>query len=250
MKKNILTEYLILQLLTAVQKINYIDACSDKELLHKFRVSIRKVRSLIKLFLPKEKELILKLKNIMNPTNILRELDVFIEDIDKKAYNTLYSELVLYRQKKFRKILHKKFISNALEELLDVCDTLYEIDNLPSFETLIQTTQKHYDKTLAKKQKLSHMSPTNEKLHKLRIKFKVAHYALSFLDETDICEKKEELGVCKEFQKYFGEIQDLDNQIKWLKEYYKTYPSAQCHIVMMEKEQELDRLKALHVKSD
>ena len=73
----------------AIRSYYELGEAADIELLHQFRVAIRRTRSLLKLYLSAHYALHESLKSIVQRTNVLRELDVFVASLDAVLYPDL-----------------------------------------------------------------------------------------------------------------------------------------------------------------
>ena len=242
MKITPLTKYLTFQLYTAIQYAPKITKKSDIENLHKFRVAIRRSRSLLKLFMPDAYAIGAVLKEIVQKTNELRELDVFLRSLDSYTYPKLTKKINKYREQRFDTVLTAAFIHDSLSAINKLYDELFEINVLHSNNELIKTTEEHYAKSLKIFRNLT-SNESDEALHELRIRFKMSRYALDFLSESGLHNEHKKIKECKRIQDHFGDIQDTANQLQWLKHFCKENPCNECKQLIKERKKSLKLLK-------
>lgn len=243
MKTSLLINYIQDQLDYISSIVLSISKDSDIEYLHGFRVAIRRTRSLLKLFFPNEQIINQELKKIVQKTNTLRELDIFINSLDKELYPKLYKSIFQARTSFFQTIWTEKFITNTIKKLEIIKINLQEIKSSYTKKTYIKTAHSHYKKSIKKFESI--LSSDNEhKLHKIRIHFKVSKYALEFLHKTKLSKEKKRIKKCKSTQDLFGDIQDKTNQIDWLKNFCESlHNSKECEKLINIKRDELKKLK-------
>ena len=237
-----LVKYLAYQLYTARQLAPGISKNSDPEDLHKFRVAIRRTRSLLTLYLTECYALSDILKNIVTQTNEMRELDVFLNEISPEEYPRVYRELQDYRDEVFERTLTKKWHSKTVERLDALYNDLFNITVELSAENLIHHSTQHYKRTMQGYRSLKG-DETEELLHRLRIKFKIARYASDFLTRSGIKNEKRKIAKCEEAQDHLGAIQDARNQLEWLEHFCNIHPSKECRRLIKTKKKSLKNLK-------
>lgn len=239
-----LIKYLTYQLYNAVGNARKIDKESDIEYLHAFRVSIRRSRSLIRLCMPEAYAISSILKEIVQKTNELRELDVFLSTLDRVHYPQLTKRIRAFRDRRFETIWSEGFAEETIRSLNRLYDELLDLEITITDEALIQMTEKFYVKSL----RLYHKIPKDasaKKLHGLRIRFKVSRYALEFLNESGLKNEKKRIKECKQIQEHFGDMQDLFNQLQWLENFCHENPMKECKRLIKERKQQLKALKKL-----
>lgn len=244
MQPSPLTKYLCYQLYHATLLRLKLSPESDIEVLHQYRVAIRRCRSLLRLYLPDYYALQEVLKEIVQQTNLLRELDVFIASVDPKEYGRVLRLLKEYRNEQFEVFLSEKSMRQTLKALNRLYDTLSELNPDLSTAALVETAQQHARLQIHTYETLPEKTP-EEALHRLRIRFKVARYALEFLQQSGLHEEKEQIRRCKEIQDHLGAVQDAANQLSLLKSFCKTHKSTQCRRLLKERKEELKALKKL-----
>lgn len=244
MKMTPLTKYLTFQLYNAIQLVSKISKESDVEHLHQFRVSIRRSRSLMRLYTPQQYAPQEVLRSIVQKTNVLRELDVFIESVDPYAYPELTLMLHGYRNEQFDALLTEEFRVNTFKALHKLHDIVTELN--PSIDNahLVQTAESYYNDLLGEYRTVTPKTP-DEKLHELRIRFKIARYALEFLMHSGLHNEKMKIKECKAIQDHLGAVQDAVNQLDFLKTFCKRHKIDECFILLKERKKALKSLKKL-----
>lgn len=237
-----LIKYLIYQLYSSILFSRKITRKSDIENLHGFRVAIRRSRSLLKLFMPDAYAIAAVLKEIVQKTNELRELDVFLTTVDSQKYPQLTKEIKTFRDNRFETIWSETFKNEIIIALHKLYDELLEMDIDLQKDTLVKTAEEFYAESL----RFFHDLPSNEsdeKLHDLRIRFKISRYALEFLNESGLYNERNKIKECKRIQNHFGNIQDTVNQLQWLKHFCEQHPSKECSKLTKERRHNLKTLK-------
>ena len=248
MKMAPLTQYLTYQLYNAIQLSSKLSDESDIEHLHQFRVSIRRSRSLLKLYAPQYYAVQEVMREIVRQTNPLRELDVFIASIDPDAYPKLITLLHAYRKEQFDAIMTDAFRIDAAATLRKLYDAICELNPDIDAATLVETAELHFSTCLDAYRSVTKKS-SDEELHKLRIRFKIARYALEFLSHSGLHNELEKIRECKAVQDHLGALQDASNQFELLRGFCETHANQECHILLHERKRELKRLKKLTVAS-
>lgn|GEM_PF-1764970 len=243
MKATLLIDYLKAELEYISTIVLSINKDSDIAYLHGFRVAIRRVRSLLKLFFSQEKSIEKTLKKIVKKTNALRELDIFIKSLDKELYPKLYSSIYQARLSYFDTIWTKKFVTLTIKNLEILKTKLLNIKSSYTKRSYIKITHRHYKQSIEKFKNLD-SSSSEKTLHKVRIHFKVSKYALEFLDKTKFSNEKKRIKKAKKIQDIFGDIQDKNNQIEWLENFCSSINnSKECMVLIENKKDELKVLK-------
>lgn len=242
MKNEPLLKYLIFQFETALKNAPKIDPDKDIEYLHKFRVAIRRSRSLLKLFQPDAYAFNAILKEIVQKTNELRELDVFLASLDPISYPILSKKIGKYRKKHFKEIWSSEFSETTIKKLYQLLDEIKTVDLPNKKKELVDSAEKFHSTSLEIFHNL-HKNTSNEALHELRIKFKISRYALEFLNSCDLSNKQKSIEECKQIQDHFGEIQDAANQLDWLEQFCNQNPCKECKQLIKERKQFLKLVK-------
>jgi len=227
MKVSPLIKYLSFQIYTAMLLAPMISKKSDPEVLHKFRVSIRRTRSLIALYMPEQYAFIDLLKHIIQQTNALRELDVLSQEKELTNYPHLQQEVRKQRKRVFMKGTSKKRLQNISDILNRLYDDILSIKSDIGTAQLIATAESSYDNNMHSYRAINKKTTENQ-LHQLRIGFKVTRYALEFLTESGLKDEKRKIDSCKEKQASLGDVQDTVMQIHWIKHICKEFHSKEC----------------------
>jgi len=227
MKRSPLKNYLRDQLDIALQSSYKVSSDSDIKHLHKFRVSLRRARSLYKVFYPEANSFDERIKEIVQKTNELRELDVLLSSLNQERYPMFFKEIGEYRRLRFQKVWTPEFLEDSIGKLI-ILKKYIKMQNITlKDKRVITKIEKFYFKTLKAFNKIDRSTP-EKKLHKLRIRFKVSRYALEFLNDNGLADERENIFMCKKRQYYFGDIQDLSNQVQFLKGFCKYNSSSEC----------------------
>jgi CHAD domain-containing protein len=248
MKMAPLTKYLTYQLFHAFQLLPKISEESDIEYLHQFRVSIRRSRSLLRLYLPEYYALQEVLRSAVRQTNILRELDVFVASVDPDVYPKLVKLLHDYRNEQFDAVLTDHFREQTRHALNRLYDDLTQLNPAIEDERLIVMAEKHFQGCVADYDALTKKS-SEEELHELRIRFKITRYALEFLEQSGLHSEKEKIKSCKKIQDHLGAVQDAANQFRFLKSFCETHATKECRQLLKARKGELKHLKKLTVSN-
>lgn len=241
MKISSLTKYLLYQLYRARLLIGDVGP-QKPESLHQLRVALRRVRSLTKLYCPDSLPFPKPLKNLLKTTNSLRELDVLILSIDPESHKRVRLKLAEICAEEYRLGFNEAFQKELAAALDDFYDTVASLNPDPLGDTLIEKAQEHYHESILRYEALP-PDASRKVIHALRIRFKISRYALEFLHESGLKNEKEKLLECKHYQNRFGEIQDLYNQIRWLKRFYKEHPIHRLGKLLKERKKMLKKLK-------
>ncbi|QOP40563.1 CHAD domain-containing protein [Sulfurimonas marina] len=242
MQKNSLKAYLIEQFDQAIEKLPLISEKSDIEHLHKLRVTLRRLRSLVKLYLIEPSTFNHTLKSFIEPTNQLRELDVFLSSLDPLEYPTLTKDIQTYRSECFTKVWNEAFRTKFLKNLSLLKEKLLKLPLSYDSSWLLTTTQLHKQNTFIAFEHLEEQ-PSTKKMHKLRIEFKVLRYALEFIHQSKIKDYSKTIKECKLIQKHLGMVQDYANQLEWLQHFCEKKPSKECQKLIKERTEILEALK-------
>ncbi len=244
MKTSPLTRYLTFQVSMALKHIVKIHKASDIEQLHKFRVAIRRSRSLLKFYMKKHYAIADVLKVIVQQTNTLRELDVLLLEIDSKRYAKLTHKVTAYRDEQFNLLWHDGFVKNSIQTLNQLYDDILELNVEYSESKLISKSINHYHKTMQNFYNIPHDS-SDELFHELRIEFKIARYTLEFLSETALEDEEHKTQQCKQIQDHLGLIQDRSNQYEWIQQFCNGNDEIkqECKSLLKQYKKELKQLK-------
>ncbi len=199
---------------------------NDEELLHKFRINLRRIKSLMFLF--KElfdfdiyKKINIRLKDAITMTNKKRDLDIFLLKLNSIKDSDEYIDFICYlhkekeeEERKLIDFLNDRKVEDLifdLEFLLKENSKFYTtaLANLPA-KSYIQDKIKYLWKDISKSiGKLSSQTPL-EKFHSTRIKIKKIRYLTDAFENYSLKRHNKSL---KNYQDIFGELNDLKNQI-------------------------------------
>jgi len=150
-----LSEYLLNQIFNALEYLPHISPDSDIEVLHQFRVNLRRAISLLKLYRPDSPELIY-LKKIHKTTNELRELDVLLESINAMLHHELYHIIKRYRERLFNMTITDEWLEKSGEQLVNFSKQFSVQDVNETADHLQNVALKFYDDTIVE---FEHISP-------------------------------------------------------------------------------------------
>ncbi len=242
MEANRLTRYLNYQLYHARVLLHALQYSAKEEQIHEFRVTLRRLRSLVKLFLAPSIPFPKALKRAMQETNAIRELDVLLGSLSHSKYPKLFKYLLKLRKKSLKTLFTPKYIDNTLQ-LIDEYTSLISEAN-PDFlsEILIQKVLTHYQHCLDTYLALKPDSDPKT-LHRLRIEFKDARYGFEFLEIADLHHCQEVITHCKQLQNSLGKLQDTVNQIDLLKKIGQELPIPEVKELLEKQKKELQKFK-------
>lgn len=242
MEENILKSYLILQLTTAKKHLLTIGPEADIEALHRFRVALRRFRSVLAAYTKNVYAPDVIAKSMLKATNPLREIDVFLDSVDPEAYPELSAALTKYR----KRLYAKKWNPSKTKRFGQTIDALvHDLSMLKlnvSKKRLIKKGE-----TLYRKAKKSHAALRRKSddalIHQTRIMYKEARYVLEFLETSKLLNAKRKISKAKKTLDHFGAIQDAVNQLGWLHRFCKKHPSGECRALYAARQKVLKKLK-------
>lgn len=242
MKGNPLKTYLIHQLSIAKEQLPAIGPEGDIESLHRFRVALRRFRSVLDAFTDHMYALDAVAKSMLKATNPLRDIDVFLSSIDTEHYPTLYRAVQRYKTEQYKKIWKPKTRARfdlTLETLIKDLSAL-KLDL--SKKRLLKRADTLYKKAREKHEKLTEHSKETQ-IHHVRIAYKQVRYVLEFLQESGLLDAKKEIKKVKKILDHFGAIQDAVNQLEWLHRFCAEHPSDECESLYKIRKETLEQLK-------
>lgn len=263
--KNILIETLSESLASIQIELESLLVTRDPESLHAYRVKIRMVRSIFKIFKifikSKYYNRITKiLKKLQQQTNSLRDIDVFLENLDE--YHKMISEHD-HRFEILKNHLYLKHSDNwnffleryAYQHLnkVHIMNGWIQRFSKKLFEKSSEEKLKHHvfkiiNKEIQKIQKasllLSNNSPS-EQFHILRLRYKKLRYISETLGLKDISKN------IKIVQNVFGKVQDKNVQICYLEDLTSVEASL-CNeiIVLLKNEIHKDKACCIHLSNE
>ncbi|MDD5716319.1 MAG: CHAD domain-containing protein [Sulfuricurvum sp.] len=238
MHLNTLTKYLTYQLYHAIQIVGTMGEATTPENVHDFRVALRRVRSLVKLYLKKTLPFPDKLKKMLRQSNSLRELDVLIESISVSKAPLTHRYVSTLRDELMETLITPGLKTKSLTLMHRYYDALCDADPNISKKEMVRTVMELYTHSMALYHGLNEFSTQNER-HSLRIQFKNIRYGLEFLHASGLLDHHELLTQCKMIQTDLGDIQDLYNQISWLEKLETELPASECAPLLSKRREKL-----------
>jgi len=190
------------------------DLKTGDETLHDFRVALRRfftIFNIIKKRYPLDQPLLdsaVKLKELRDNTNILRDLEVITDNIAKKTLEGSMGEdaiklLNIHLFKKLQKEydLFIDFLSSIpLDDIIaSINEWLNQFDGSIDFNGYIKKMFNRIKKALS-------AEPTDEKIHEIRINFKRIRYILEMMDKV---KDTHHYDTLKQIQDTLGHYNDL-----------------------------------------
>jgi len=242
MENTLLKSYLIEQLETARQQLPLIGPDAEIEALHRFRVALRRFRSVLAAYTKHLHAPDAIAKSMLKVTNPLRETDVFLASIPPDIYPNLHQALTRYREKQYKKQWMPE-TPGRFSQTIDILVADINVRKLdPGKKRLIGTGEALYEK--AKKARQTLRDDSKEKhIHDTRLHYKQARYVLEFLHEAGLIDAKRKIKNAKKHLEHFGAIQDAANQLEWLHRFCEKHPSDECHTLYETRETALNDLK-------
>ncbi|MDA3079252.1 MULTISPECIES: CYTH and CHAD domain-containing protein [unclassified Campylobacter] len=203
------------------------------ESLHKFRISLRKFRAVLKqsreLFEPNFCNEILKiLKIIANKTNEKRDLEIFHKKLSFLNTPNLLLQTLKTSEEKASLKLENFFKSENFELFLKTLEAFLSDENrrfgVKEYEKrakkFIAILLLNDIKKLKTELKNLNENSQNSDFHAIRIKIKNLRYALEYFTSTFNQKSLKELSkISKRSQEIFGNLQDIDLWLKFIQIY-------------------------------
>ena len=203
----------------------------DIELLHQYRVNLRRLYACSEIYSKEidkhsSKELSKLIKKLLKSTAMLRDIDLFLIDIESLGCSNLTKDklrtvLKLKRENRF-KIYMQTIGSDEYKSNLELLKMMtkereffvYQMQNIDKYKIISDIEKERY-------KELSHVdmqTPSNE-LHNLRKEFKKFRYALDIYRQcfSNNKEMSFDFAKLKRLQDLFGEIQDNSVRIDIIK---------------------------------
>lgn len=242
MEASALTQYLLYQLYHARVILHSLQYEGKEEQIHDFRIALRHIRSLVKLFLNDTAPFPEPLKAVMKATNPIRELDVLLDSLSPSHYPKLFKQLTKLRQESFKTLFTHEFAVQTVL-LLEEYGVLLHQSN-PHFipEIMVQRVLTQYQHCLDSYHTLE-PDAKSKTLHRLRIDYKDARYGFEFLEISNLHPCRELILLCKQRQNQLGAVQDAANQIKRLKKLSHAFLSPEVKEILRKRKKALQRLK-------
>jgi CHAD domain-containing protein len=237
-----LTKYLTYQLYHAILMARKIGPDAEIIHLHQFRVALRRIRSLLKLYTPDSLSFPSELKAFLKATNPLREFDIFLLSLDPNTHKQVLKPLQSIRYQQYETVVNEIFTYQLFELLHTFYDSIIESNPSIDEDQCEQMTKEHYRQSLKNHYALS-LNSTEKEIHRVRIQFKISRYALEFLNEAFLKNEAKKIDACKKIQDRLGNIHDLYNQIEWLKTLYREHPIKEFKKLLIERKKILKKIK-------
>ena len=241
---SLLKSYLIGQLTHAKKQLSSIGPEADTEFMHRFRVALRRFRSVLGAFTKHHYAPDAVAKSMVNLTNPLRETDVFLASVDPVQFPELHKALTTYRNKQYRQIWKTDTAERfgfALEALIADLSKL-ELD--PGNKKLVRKGKHLYAEAKKAHGKLTEDSD-EECIHETRLCYKQVRYVLEFLNEAGLTDERRKIKKVKNILDHFGAIQDAANQLEWLQRFCEVHPSRECTELLAQRRHALTELKSV-----
>jgi CHAD domain-containing protein len=239
---SILKSYLIGQLMAAKEQLDAIGPGADIEVLHAFRVALRRFRSVLTAYGKRDHAMDAVVKSMIKRTNPLRETDVFFASVDPSDNPKLFAALTSYRERQYKNVWKAdtaKRFAKALERLIA---DLSELELDTGKKKLVRKGKHLY--AAAKKEHKALTKDSKEALiHEVRLRYKKARYVLEFLDGAGLIKAGKKIKNAKKAQEHFGAIQDAVNQLEWLHRFCSEHPSDECSALYAHRKKALKQLK-------
>ncbi|MDX1301467.1 CHAD domain-containing protein [Photobacterium sp.] len=213
----------------------------DDEFLHQYRVSLRRSRAIISLlkglFQPEQSEMLATtLKRMMQKTNLLRDLDVYLHKMDDyyaglehkhhQGLARFFDDLQNKRNKAFKDLKQWIKTDNYKQQCRQVNEHLERLSQAPTEAGQISCRKfgptiiwKRAQKVLILSQAIDSDSPDSN-LHQLRIECKKLRYLLEyFLPLFPAKQVKKQISTLKQLQDLLGEFNDSSIQQVFLADY-------------------------------
>lgn len=211
----------------------------DTECLHKYRVALRKIRSLISIIkdiYPEQDCLMLKqdFRELQQNTNHLRDLDVHLMEEDdykqllpetfREDIHPLFVDLKKERKSELsrvRTLLESEDYKQKMRQLEEYFERIYKIPHTAdSIKPVKEVAKIHthvlYGKMVKNIGKINDETP-EEKIHDLRITGKKLRYLLEFFEPVlDANLRKKLVTALKSIQEELGKFNDQCSQIDYL----------------------------------
>lgn len=242
MEESLLKSFLKEQLISAKKQLRLIGPHADDEELHRFRVALRRFRSVLNAYTDKLYAPDAVVKSMVKVTNPLRETDVFLSSLEPERYPVLHRALSTFREKQYETVWKPDTVKRFEHALDALISDLSAVKLNPGKKQMVRIGESIYD--AARKAHRSLTKDSKEKrIHETRLRYKQARYVLEFLDESALLEAGKKIKKAKKAQDHFGGIQDAANQLEWLRRFCEEHPSDECSVLYDLRKKMLKELK-------
>lgn len=243
MREHILLDrYLSAQLKHAEAYLRKTGCDSDPENLHHYRVALRRTFSVMSVYTLNTDRLKKVLKPLLRSTNRLREIDVLVASLEPERYPILFNELQNYRRTLYEQTWDATAVALQFHGVHELQRLLKTVDLKVPPERFRQAAEELYEEASALAKKMT-VKTKEKQIHKLRLRYKAARYALEFVEASGLGEVTSAIETCKKRLKHFGAIQDAANQAELLQSLCKIHAIPECHTLYKERKRALKKLK-------
>ncbi|PSV31958.1 MULTISPECIES: CHAD domain-containing protein [unclassified Photobacterium] len=219
----------------------------DPEFLHQYRVTMRRIRAILSLhqslFIPEQlKETNLAIKSLMQPTNLQRDLDVYLMQMEHYFYLVehkhhqglarFFDDLQHQRQKAYKKNKHWLKSEEYKTQYKLICIQLKQLSPLMEDlstppQQMINTLFVNLNNRIITSMKAIDSKTSDAQLHRLRIKYKKLRYGLEYYHPlTEQLSLRLKLKTVKFLQAKLGDFNDSSVQIDFLNHYLEQYKTT------------------------
>lgn len=237
-----LHDYLSEQLKSAESRLPHIHVDGDTEALHQYRVALRRSRSVIRLYCGKGHAMEAIIKPLLRSTNALREIDVFIQGVDPNDYPKVFSALHDERNALYERQWCADTVRTHLNTLHRLREDLKSSSLAFAPATLVATAHSALNAASGARKALKRQSAP-AKIHKTRIRYKEARYAMEFLHQSHLDTVVDEIKKCKRILNRYGAIQDAWNQLEFLKAFCNHHRTKECRRLLQARKNELAQMR-------
>ncbi len=219
----------------------------DPEFLHQYRVTMRRIRAILSLhqplFIPEQlKETNIALKQLMQPTNLQRDLDVYLMQmehyfnlVEHKHHQGLarfFDDLQHQRQKTYKKNKqwlkseeYKAQYKHIRTQLKQLSPRMEDLSMPP--QQMINTLLLNLNNRIITSMNAIDTQTSDAQLHRLRIKCKKLRYGLEYYHPlTEQFSLNLKAKTLKLLQAKLGDFNDSSVQIDFLNHYLEQYKKA------------------------
>lgn len=234
--------YLIEQLTAAKKQVRSISPDADSEYLHRFRVALRRFRSVLDAYTENMYAPDAIVKSLVKVTNSLRETDVFLASINAAKYPRLRKAVAKYRLKQFKRIWNEALVERIDATLHSLIQDFSVLNLTVSKKNLLSKGTDLYETAKAEHRQLT-VHSDESLIHETRLSYKQARYVLEFLHSSGLLDAQKRINRVKKTLDHFGAIQDAVNQLEWLHHFCEKHPSKECSALYEERKKMLKSLK-------
>jgi len=203
----------------------------DAEMLHQYRINLRKLHSFSEVYAKQideksSKEFSKLIKKILKPTALLRDLDLFLIEIDaiecsQQTKEQLYIDFNSKREQAFQSFMDRLQSSEYKQKLKklrliaeDSDFISYEVKSIDKYKII-----KNKEKDIYNEYKRVNSDTSFKELHKLRKEFKKFRYGVDIYRKcfNESSDDLSDIADLKELQDRFGSIQDCYVRLEFIR---------------------------------